>query len=118
MDNLEQLSDEGLVACLKRDERAAFRAIYERYASQLFRYLGNRMDTREACEQILIDVFVLLWSNRHSINEGQLKEYLFSTLRYKIFKYIRDNPTNPLYAEIVNHFQKYQYGNDKEEKGK
>ena len=97
------LSDAELMSRLKQDDRIAFETIYRRYASDLFKYLSEKVETKDDCEEILIDVFIALWLDRHSIN-NELNEYLSASIKHRLILYIRDKPQSQLFTHLKQSF--------------
>ncbi len=89
--NYFDLSDAELMSRLKQDDRIAFETIYRRYASDLFKCLSGKVETKDDCEEILTDVFITLWLNRHSINNN-LNEYLSASIKRRLILFVWDNP--------------------------
>lgn len=100
--NYFDLSDAELMYFLKQDDRLAFETIYRRYASDLFAYLSGKVDTKDDCEEILIDVFINLWLNRYSIKA--LNDYLFTSVKHRLVLYARDNPQSQLFTHLKQSF--------------
>jgi RNA polymerase sigma-70 factor (family 1) len=81
------LSDADLLAALRTDDAGSFTEIYQRYCYQLFTVAYRKLNNREAAE--VQDLFENLWNRRASHEIAQLKQYLFSALRYRIINYIK-----------------------------
>lgn len=65
--NYFDLSDAELMSRLMRDDRIAFETIHRRHAPDLFKYLSGKVDTKDDCEEILIDVSSLFgWTGIQS----------------------------------------------------
>ena len=61
MENKNEFTDALLMAALKLDSHDAFVEIFRMYYSDLVMFCGQFVDSREACEDIVQDVFVKLW---------------------------------------------------------
>lgn len=82
---MEQLDDTVLFVGIQANDRHAFSELVNRYSAILFRFIQRRVSCVEDCEDILQEVFVALWNNRHKISiEYSLYPYLFKTAKYKI----------------------------------
>jgi len=101
--NYFDLSDAELLSRLKQDDRIAFETIYRHYASDLFKYLSGKVETKDDCEEILIDVFITLWMDRYSIS-NDLNEYLSTSIKHRLILYVRDNPQSPLFTHLKQSF--------------
>jgi hypothetical protein len=63
--NNNELSDAELVSCLWQDDRLALECIFRPYASEMFRHVNEKVDSRNDCEEIIVDVFITLWLCGH-----------------------------------------------------
>jgi RNA polymerase sigma-70 factor (ECF subfamily) len=101
--NYFDLSDAELISRLKQDDPIAFETIYRRYASDLFKYLSGKVETKDDCEEVLTDVFTTLWPDRHSIS-NDLNEYLSTSIKHRLILYVRDNPQSQLFSHLKQSF--------------
>ena len=83
------LSDAELLAALYSDDQGSFTEIYQRYCYALFTLAYRKLKNREVAEELVQDLFENLWNRRASHEIAQLKQYLFSALRYRIINYIK-----------------------------
>ena len=102
MSQIPELSDKELLDLLKRDDNAAFTEIYRRYAETLASFAAARLFHLDDAEDILHDIFVKLWEDRHhKVITGELKSYLFSATRYRIIDKIRKNVVRYDYSQLI-----------------
>lgn len=81
--------DVQLIAALKKDSRKAFSLIYERYSEPLYLHIRRRLGNREDARDLLQDLFVSLWLNRHSLEPNtNLSAYLFTAAKYKVINFV------------------------------
>lgn len=83
------LADADLLAALRADEAGSFAEIYARYCYPLFTLAFRKLKSRETAEELVQDLFENLWQRRASHDIQQLKQYLFSALRYRIINHIK-----------------------------
>jgi hypothetical protein len=95
----KSLSDSELSNRLKQDDRIAFECIFRRYASDFYKYLGGRVDTSNDCDDILVDVFVSLWLDRHNLSDD-LKGDLKILFRIRLAIYAWNNPNSTLFNHL------------------
>lgn len=116
MSQISQLSDIELIQLLKKSENAAFTEIYNRYGESLAGFAGAKLYHLEDAHDILHDMFVKLWEDRHTlVISVNLKSYLFSAIRYRIIDKIRRNVTREDYASTLHALNTDDnYGIDKE----
>jgi RNA polymerase sigma-70 factor (family 1) len=100
MKNFKAYSDEGLLKLLKQQELGAFEEIYLRYWRRLYSAAYRRVQSREASEEIVQDIFTSLWVNRHSANIEILSSYLFTAVKYKVINHLEKEVSRRNYAEV------------------
>src|SRR3546814_5500891 len=68
---------------------SAFEAIYNRYWSRLYSAAYRRVRSREACQEIIQDLFTSFWLGRKELTlRTSLESYLYAATRYKVFNHI------------------------------
>lgn len=97
--------DHQLIAKLKLGDRKAFEIIYHRFTKDLFNFCANSIEDKADCEEIIQDVFVSLWERREELEIDSLKAYLFSSVKYKIIRYISHLAVKRKYEEHYRHFE-------------
>ena len=75
---------------MQSNDRAAFGRIYSRYWSKLYLSAYQILRNREAAEDIIQEIFVSLWLKREYTLVDNLNNYLFTAVRFQVFKAIRD----------------------------
>ncbi|MDF7810407.1 RNA polymerase sigma-70 factor [Hymenobacter sp. YC55] len=81
--------DQALVRAMSEGDTRAFAEMYERYWYQLLEAAYGKLNSREAAEEVVQDVFTALWHKRQTNNIQHLKSYLFTAVRYRIIDSIR-----------------------------
>lgn len=105
--------DMELLSGLKRSERTAFNAIYEKYSAILYKTSFKRLADSDVCNDIIHDIFLSLWENREKANINNLKAYLFQSLRYVIIDHIsKKSKTEKLLENYLYLLQKDYIGTD------
>lgn len=110
--HLDKQDEKSLLASIKDDEQA-FRTIYDQYWSGLYHYALNVLEDSNICEDIVQDVFVSLWQRSDTLEIDNLSAYLFQSVKFQIFKHLRNGKITQRHLERMTHFQSQ---NDTEEK--
>jgi RNA polymerase sigma-70 factor (ECF subfamily) len=114
--NYSDTTDEVLLVQVSEDNHLAFTTLYDRYASPLYGYAMKRVNDKEACEEMIQEIFVSLWERRkHLGHVTQLRAYLYSALRYRIANHIAHSMIRVKYAQHYEAFASRQ-DNSTEEK--
>jgi RNA polymerase sigma-70 factor, ECF subfamily len=72
-----EASDEDLVLAAQAD-RAAFVALYRRYADAVYRYCWRRVETRELAEDLMAQTFVKALAALPNFHAGSFRAWLFA----------------------------------------
>jgi RNA polymerase sigma-70 factor (family 1) len=97
------LSDEKLLALLKDGREEAFDHLYFRYRNKLLSIAYNRMQSKEAAEELVQDVFADIWQKRQTLQiRHNLSSYLCTAIKYAVLDHIRSQKTKDSYvAEMM-----------------
>jgi RNA polymerase sigma-70 factor (family 1) len=82
------LKDSELVVLLKDGEDGVYKEIYNRYWDKLYYIAHSILKTQEATEEVVQDVFVLLWKKRTTLDIQSLPVYLAAMVRYEVYRYM------------------------------
>lgn len=83
-----------LIALLRSGDADAFERVYRSYVVALCRLADSYVQSRDAAEDIVQDLFTWLWANRHGFHpEHGLRAYLFGAVRNRALNALRDEAT-------------------------
>ena len=82
------LTDAELLQLLQQDHAPAFRELYQRYWDKLFYLAHKRLQSAAAAEEIVQDVFLILWEKRNQLAIAALPAYLAAMTRYAVYRYL------------------------------
>lgn len=106
MKHLKNHTDEALVVLLNNDNEKAFLEIYDRYKNQLASHLVRLLHSQELAEEVLQDVFMMLWEKRKDMDASRsVSAYLYRSAINKtknVFRKIAND--NRLREEFSAHF--------------
>ncbi|RYU92121.1 RNA polymerase sigma-70 factor [Mucilaginibacter terrigena] len=84
-------ADNELLQLLAQDNDMAFKILYNRYASYLYRTATGRLNNEVIAQDLVQEVFVSLYNNRHNLGHiTELKGWLYACLRNRILNEIRN----------------------------
>jgi RNA polymerase sigma-70 factor (ECF subfamily) len=81
-------TDRELLERMQADDEQAFTQFFHRYWEELYIAAGKRLGNVSETKDIVQEIMTSIWVRRHAINtndEGSLKPYLYTLLRYRIF---------------------------------
>lgn len=90
------LSDKELWDAVVADDDKAFAALYNRYWKKLFTTVFYYLKDETAAEEVLQDVFVVLWNRRKYLAIDNFNSYIRVTARYHVFKQLKENKKLPV----------------------
>jgi RNA polymerase sigma-70 factor (family 1) len=97
------LLDSELWSAVVMDDSRAFAVLYNRYWKKLYKTTNHYLKNTEAAEEILHDVFVVLWNRRKYLKIENFGNYIFITTRYHVYKYLKAAKLSPIeYIEQYN----------------
>lgn len=98
--NYNNLDDAELIKLLYTGNKQAFDMIYHRYFAKLYSVTFKRVKSKEVAEEIIQELFTNLWVKRELLNiNQQFSSYIFTSVKYMIFKYYRREGIEKVYAE-------------------
>ena len=83
------VEDKDLIRALVNGDRRAFSEIYERYWRTLYNTVYKRTGDHNVTADILQDVFCSLWTRRKDLHIENLAAYLFRSVKFQTFKFLR-----------------------------
>jgi RNA polymerase sigma-70 factor (family 1) len=99
--DLNSLPDEILLIRLRSGDEAAFREIYERYWKKLYSIARRKIESLDAVEELVQDLFLKLWERRKELRIERLDAYLFTAVRYAIINHIKSSLIHEKYVEYA-----------------
>ncbi len=90
-------NDAALAQALRRSDELAFAEIYNRYGFFLMERAFRKVNSREAAEEIVQDLFATLWHKRETADIQKLREYLGSAVKYRVINLIKSRLTHADY---------------------
>ena len=103
MENNQPYNDEvHLLFSLSEGKEEALKMLYQKYWQQLFMSAYNVLKDKEACEDIVQEIFIRLWQRRASLNiSSSLSAYLFTATRYMVFQQLKkSNVRSGLFEDL------------------
>ncbi|RAJ87294.1 RNA polymerase sigma-70 factor (ECF subfamily) [Chitinophaga dinghuensis] len=87
---------------LRDNDAAAFTEIYEAYREKLLALAFNRLSDIQAAEDIVQDVFISLWNQRHNHQINNAGAYLATAVKYKILDRFRREQLLRQYQQVYS----------------
>ncbi len=81
---------------VKQHDRRAYRILFDRYGSTLYRSAFRLLHDREASETIAHDIFLNLWLKRETLDIRDFRSYIMTATRYHVYKALRAQQSSPV----------------------
>lgn len=91
-----QPSDSELWKLIQLDNNKAFDLLFNRYWSAVYTTSFTYLKDQEACTELVHDIFLNIWRNRHNLEVTSFKNYLTTASRYQVYKLIKRGKLNPI----------------------
>ncbi|GGH32765.1 RNA polymerase sigma-70 factor [Sphingobacterium alkalisoli] len=104
------LKDDGeLIALLVAGDRSAFTEIFNRYNKLLYSHVLNKIRDEDAAEDLVQDIFVVLWEKRSLVKNINLSGYLFTMTRNRILNMLSHSKIVSDYASTIKNYEQPSY---------
>jgi len=80
----KSLPDDELLRRIQDDDQQAFSTLVFRYNVRLYRIVYNRVRMEDDAKDIIQEIFISLWNNRHRITSSDLFAYLSKSAFYAV----------------------------------
>lgn len=86
-----KVEDKILLGEIKNLNRKVFEALFYEYYPHLIRYAEGFIFNKQACEDIVQNLFIYFWENTHRIDiQHSLKSYFYQSVKNRCLNYLRD----------------------------
>jgi len=103
--NYKSYTDQELLALLKTKNELAYKEIYDRFWSILYRHARRMLTDEEEAEDVVQEVFLTLWNKANNIElRTSLANYLYTVVRNKIFDHFDHAKVKARYMASLEKF--------------
>ena len=108
----KSLSDAALFNFLKANDEIAFQEIYLRHWKRLLVIARGKLPLTDNPEDVVQDLFVKLWENRHTQTVENPSAYLTTALKHAIINIFRSRIVKEKYAVHLQSSQHVEYNTE------
>jgi len=102
MENCAAYTDAQLLTELAHGNEKAMRQLFAIYRDRLFFYIHRITKSEQIAEELVMDVFMKIWTNRETLPEiQQMDAYLFRIARNKSLDFLRSVAGNTRFQELL-----------------
>lgn len=107
----QDIHDRELFDLIKSEANVdAFKEIYDRYFDALFIHAMKRLRNKEEAQDVVQDVFTVLWSRKDNISLTEsLPAYLFTAVRNRILNVISHKHVESNYIQSIQEFVNQEF---------
>ena len=99
-------SDEELMQEIKADNMFAFDVLYKKYSKKVYKFGYSILKSTEESENLIQDVFLNLWENRHKVEkDSSIKSYVFTITYNSAISIIRKKARESEFVEYLKSLQ-------------
>jgi RNA polymerase sigma-70 factor, ECF subfamily len=99
-------SDGELMQEIKADNMFAFDALFKKYSKRIFKFGYSILKSTEESENLIQDVFLNLWENRHKVeHDSSIKSYVFTITYNTAISVLRKKAREEKFFEYLKSLQ-------------
>jgi RNA polymerase sigma-70 factor (family 1) len=97
------------VSKLTQGDAKAFECLFKLYYTRLTLFANRFLNDIAVAEEIVSDIFVMLWENGHEINfTDNVSSYLFKCVQNKCLNYLKHQKIENLYVDYLKREQLFE----------
>lgn len=95
-------SEKQLLERVAQGDEAAFKILFDTYREKLYRYISGIIKSKEVAEEIVMDVFLKIWTGRDMITEiNNFNAFLFRIAYHKSIDFLRAASRNKALKQLL-----------------
>jgi len=95
-DKAQNIDEKALLQKIAGGDQIAFNTLFEQYRNRLFSYLYKVTKSRETSEEIVLDVFLKIWTRKEIAKEiANFEAFIFRIAHNKAIDFLRNLQTKP-----------------------
>jgi RNA polymerase sigma-70 factor (family 1) len=106
MNDFNSYTNEELMREIKADNMFAFDALYGNYSRKLYKFGYSILKSKEDTENLIQDVFLNLWENRHKVEkDASIQSYVFTIAYNSAISILRKKTKDFQFVEYLKSLQ-------------
>ena len=106
MDKFRNYTDQELLSLFRKDDDEAFAELYNRYATKVRALAFSKVNSIEAAQEIVQEIFSGLWERRSSLYIDTVANYLAVAVKYRAINHIKSQLAFRKYTNLYKAFVK------------
>ncbi|HMI03571.1 MAG TPA: sigma-70 family RNA polymerase sigma factor [Pedobacter sp.] len=87
--SFSEISDVELWSAIQLDDENAFRLLFDRYWTRLYKTAFRLTKDMETSKEIVHDIFINIWDRRHVLSINSIPKFLLTSVRYQYYNRTR-----------------------------
>lgn len=101
MNAIHLTTEDNLIQLLRHGDQSAFTEIYNRYWNKLYYIAHKLLKDTDAAEEVVQEVFLVLWKKRENLSIQSIPSYLAAMTRYAVYRYLSKEKRSRQQENIV-----------------
>ncbi len=98
-----KISDKQIIRKIKKGDIKAFELLFKQNYKDLCSYAFYYLKNTEDAEEIVQDIFFIIWKKREELNIKSIKSYLYQSVKNNCLQRIRHKSLNDKYKSYIKH---------------
>lgn len=86
---------------IRQDNRQTFNELFARYYTRLCVLANTFVKNKEDAEEVVLDVFFIIWKSRHSLIIQHMQAYLYTSVKYASMACVRKRRVQVRINDVV-----------------
>ena len=99
-------TDQQLLASIKLDDDNAFVELYNRHSRKVRALAFSKVNSLEATQEIVQDIFSDIWERRHSLDIQAVPNYLSIAVKYRVINLVKSQVSFRKHSNLYKAFVK------------
>ena len=95
-------TNELLLNHFKSGNQKAFRTLFDLYWEDMFCKANSILRNRDAAQDVVQEIWIHLWNQREKLEVSHFEAYIFRSVSYGCYKYLRDNKFNASQLKVID----------------
>lgn len=80
----------------------AFKSLFDKYWEPMYLKANSILHDREAAQDVVQEIWINLWNQREKLEVTNFEAYIFRSVSYGCYKYLRDNKFSTSQLQIID----------------
>ena len=95
-------TNELLFTHFKNGSQKAFKTLFDHYWEAMFCKANSILQNRDVAQDVVQEIWINLWNQKEHIEISNFEAYIFRSVSYGCYKYLRDNKFNTSQLQIID----------------